>query len=61
MSTQFAVQTVIEILLIALVVFSFVKEKSLIAFEEKLMGKLRRRTKKAGVIVAARKRGAHCA
>ena len=62
MTTQFALQTIFEILLLAVVILSFVKEKKLIAFEEKIARKIRsRRARKAEVIVAARKRGAHCA
>ncbi len=62
MTTQFALQTIFEIILLAVVILSFVKEKKLIAFEEKIVRKLRaRRARKAALIIPARKRGAHCA
>lgn len=62
MTTQFALQTIFEIILLAVVILSFVKEKKLIAFEEKIARKIRsRRARKSAVIISARKRGAHCA
>lgn len=62
MSTQFAIQTVIEIILLAAVVLSFLEEGRLIALEEKIASKLRRRKKSKKVyILRTEKHGAHCA
>ena len=62
MSTQFIIQTLFEIVLLAAVILSFLKEEKLIAFEEKLAKKFRSR-KSGGrvVIIPAKERGAHCA
>ncbi len=62
MSTQFIFQTALEFVLLAAVIFSFLKEEKLIAFEEKIMKKIRRRKSASrAVIIPANKHGAHCA
>ncbi len=62
MSTQFIIQTLVEIVLLAAVVLSFLKEERLIAFEEKIASKLRsRRSTHKALIISAKERGAHCA
>ncbi len=62
MSTGFIIQTVVEILMAAAVIFAVLKEKKLIEFEEKLADRIRsRRVVKRGVIIKASEKAPHCA
>ena len=43
MVLKFAIQTLLEVLLVAAVIYGFTKEDKLIAFEEKLVEKFKKR------------------
>ena len=64
MSTEFWVRSIIEIVMGAVIVLAFIKEKALIDFEEKIAIRMRLRKEhkqSSGVIIRASEEFTHCA
>jgi hypothetical protein len=50
MILKFAIQTVFEIALVVLIIYGFIREDKLIAFEERIMSKIKEKRNRSGRI-----------
>lgn len=50
MILKFAIQTVFEIALVVLIIYGFIREDKLIAFEEKMKSKIKEKRNRSGRI-----------